>query len=328
MKPLLISSGEPAGIGPDLCLALAQYNLPVVVIADKQLLLERAKQLNIHLSLIDYHPDVTSPHKPNSLTVLSLPCSVMVEPGILDPLNASYVVEMLTTGVARCLSGEFSGLVTAPVNKAVINQAGFNFTGHTEFFADYCNVKTVVMMLACDMMKVALVTTHLPLKDVSSAISYSLVIDVITTVNNSLINGFGIACPTLLVAGLNPHAGESGYLGREEIDTITPAINELKKQGIDVHGPLSADTLFTPKHISECDAFIAMYHDQGLPVLKHAGFGHAVNITLGLPIIRTSVDHGTALDLAGTGRADESSLFEAVKMALYMAKQREQHDHT
>jgi 4-hydroxythreonine-4-phosphate dehydrogenase len=222
------------------------------------------------------------------------------------------------------MEGRFSALVTAPVHKAIINEAGFAFTGHTEFFADQCHAEQVVMMLAGDTLKMALVTTHLPLKDVPNAITVSLINAVISKLSCALQRDFGITHPKIKVAGLNPHAGESGYLGLEEIEVITPALTLLQQRGIDVTGPYSADTLFTPQAANTCDAFVAMYHDQGLPVLKYASFGRAVNITLGLPIIRTSVDHGTALELAGKGMADPGSLLAAVKMAAMMAMQREQ----
>lgn len=323
MKPLLVTSGEPAGIGPDLCLALADLAWPIVVICDKSLLAERAKKLGRHVILTDYQPNIPPTIAPSHLTVLSIPCPANVVAGKLNPENASYVLDMLTVAAERCLSGEFSALITAPVHKAIINQAGYAFTGHTEFFAEHCNVAHVVMMLACTEMKVALITTHLPLKKVPEAISASLIIDVITILNSSLQQDFGITHPNIYVAGLNPHAGEGGYLGREEIEVISPALAALKKQGVDVQGPFPADTMFTPHNAKACDAFVAMYHDQGLSVLKYAGFGQAVNITLGLPIIRTSVDHGTALDLAGTGKAESGSLFAAVEMAATIVNVRE-----
>ncbi|WP_045107328.1 4-hydroxythreonine-4-phosphate dehydrogenase PdxA [Legionella hackeliae] len=323
MKPLLVSSGEPAGVGPDLCLALADYELPIVILGDKNLLQQRAQTLQLKITFTDYQPETPLIIRKGHLTVLSIPCPENVIPGKLNPKNSSYVIEMLTLAADQCLQGEFSGLVTAPVHKAVINQAGIPFTGHTEFFASRCKTDVVVMMLACEIMKVALVTTHLPLRAVADAISISTIKQVIHQINSTLKRDFGIRNPCLYVAGLNPHAGEGGYLGREEIEIITPALEQLKKEGINVHGPFPADTLFTPRNLDCCDAFIAMYHDQGLSVLKYAGFGSAVNITLGLPIIRTSVDHGTALDLAGTGTAEVGSMLAAVKMAQFMARQRE-----
>ena len=326
MKPLLISSGEPAGVGPDLCLALAGSELPIVIMCNKELLAARANQLNQHIIFVDYQQGVPPISAPHHLNVLTLPSNTHVVAGELNPQNAAYVIAMLTDAAVRCMQGEFSALVTAPVNKAVINQAGIAFTGHTEFLADHCNADHVVMMLACDAMKVALVTTHLPLRQVADTVTESLIIRVISQLHLSLQQDFGIHCPQIYVAGLNPHAGESGYLGNEDINVIMPAIRELIKLGIDVKGPFPADTMFTPKNAQASDAFVAMYHDQGLPVLKYAGFGHAVNITLGLPIIRTSVDHGTALDLAGTCLADAGSLLAAVKMAATIVKQRENRD--
>lgn len=321
MKPLLISSGEPAGIGPDLCLALAKEGLPLVIMADKTMMNERAKLLKCTVELVDYNPNTPLIPKPNQLTILSIPCNTPVVPGQLNQKNAAYVIKMLETGTQRCLAGEFSALVTAPVHKGIINQAGIPFTGHTEFLAELTKAKTVVMMLACEQMRVALVTTHLPLKDVSKAITQSLVIDVVNQVHNSLVNNYSILHPRILISGLNPHAGEGGYLGREEIDEIEPAIKTLKQQGINIKGPLPADTMFSQQNCKNTDVFIAMYHDQGLSVLKYAGFGTAVNITLGLPIIRTSVDHGTALELAGSGHAETGSMYAAVKMAEMMAKE-------
>jgi 4-hydroxythreonine-4-phosphate dehydrogenase len=320
VKPLLISSGEPAGIGPDLCLALTDYDLPVVILGDQLVLEARAKQLNKKLHFIPYVSGQPIKHGSGYLTVLQVSCPDIVICGQLNPKNALYVVELLSLGATLCAQGEFSALITAPVHKANINAAGIPFTGHTEFFAQFYQVDTVVMMLACEQMKVALVTTHLPLRLVPDAITSSLIIKVIIQLSQSLINQFGIKSPRIKVSGLNPHAGESGYLGREEIEIITPALDILKKQGIDIQGPLPADTMFTQEHLKNCDAFVAMYHDQGLPVLKYAGFNRAVNVTLGLPIIRTSVDHGTALDMAGKNSADSGSLLAAVHMAMYMVR--------
>lgn len=324
MKPLLISSGEPAGIGPDLCLALAGYNVPLVVLGDQEVLAARAKELNYQVSFSEYKRGQVIETKKGHLNVLSLSCSAPVQSGQLNPQNASYVIELLSLAAGLCGKGEFSGLVTAPVHKANINAAGFSFTGHTEFFADFYNVETVVMMLACSEMKVALVTTHLPLRDVPDAITSELIIHVISQLHQSMVRDFGINNPCIKVAGLNPHAGESGYLGREEIEIITPALNILKNQGMNVHGPMPSDTMFIKEHLKDCDAFVAMYHDQGLPVLKYAGFNEAVNVTLGLPVIRTSVDHGTALELAGKNLLDTGSMIAAVEMATQMAIAREQ----
>lgn len=315
MRPLLVCSGEPAGIGPDICLALAADDFPLVVLGDKTMLAARAVQLGLTITFDDYHDGVLPIGRSNHLSVLSIPCGAPVVAGTLNPLNAPYVVNMLSIATDRCLRGEFSALITAPVHKAILNQAGYAFTGHTEFLAHRCKVDTVVMMLASSAMNVALVTTHLPLRQVADAITPPLLLNVISILHNALQQDFGIKHPKIYVAGLNPHAGEAGYLGREELEIIAPVILTLQKQGMDVQGPFAADTLFSASNVTACDAFVAMYHDQGLPVLKYAGFGAAVNVTLGLPIIRTSVDHGTALDLAGTGMANASSLIAAVEMA-------------
>ncbi|KTD52829.1 4-hydroxythreonine-4-phosphate dehydrogenase PdxA [Legionella quateirensis] len=322
MKPLLVSSGEPAGIGPDLCLALAGYDVPLVILGDLNVLKLRAIELSRTIDFYEYKSDETVKSEPGCLTVLSVPCPGFVIPGQLNPENAAYVLELLTLGATLCSTGEFSALVTAPVHKANINAGGIPFSGHTEFFAQFFGVEQVVMMLACPLMRVALVTTHLPLRQVPDAINISLIIKVIDTLHHSLIQDFRILNPKIKVAGLNPHAGESGYLGREEIEVISPALIALRKEGIDVQGPLPADTMFTANNQDKCDAYVAMYHDQGLPVLKFAGFNHSVNVTLGLPIIRTSVDHGTALELAGKNSADSGSLLAAVHMAVEMASAR------
>lgn len=319
MKPLLISSGEPAGIGPDLCLSLAEHELPIVVLGDREVLEARAKELKLPIQLIDYQSGQVLQTKRGCLNVLQVTCPDPVISGKLNVKNGAYVVDLLTQAATLCEKGEFSALVTAPVHKAIINQAGIPFTGHTEFFAEFYQKETVVMMLACERMKVALVTTHLPLSQVPTAITSTLIIKIITQLHQSLINDFGIVNPRIKVAGLNPHAGESGYLGREEIEVISPALEILQAQGIAVEGPLAADTMFTQ---TNCDAYVAMYHDQGLSVLKYAGFNESVNVTLGLPIIRTSVDHGTALDLAGKGVADTGSILAAVRMAMHMASNR------
>ncbi|MCE0724925.1 MULTISPECIES: 4-hydroxythreonine-4-phosphate dehydrogenase PdxA [Legionella] len=318
MKPLLISSGEPAGIGPDLCLALAKYDFPIVILGDQAVLEARAKELNCSIYFNPYQSGQEIKPKHDHLTVLSVTCPAPVQSGCLNPQNAPYVIELLTQAAALCGRGEFSGVITAPVHKANINESGIPFSGHTEFFSQFFK-KDVVMMLACNEMKVALVTTHLPLRRVPDAITSELIIKVITQVHQSLIRDFNIKEPCIKVAGLNPHAGELGYLGREEIEIITPAITLLQKKGINVQGPMPADTLFIRSHLQNCDAFVAMYHDQGLPVIKYADFHNAVNVTLGLPIIRTSVDHGTALELAGKKLLDAGSMFAAVDMAKTMA---------
>lgn len=325
MKPLLVTSGEPAGIGPDLCLALAKHALPIVVVGDKALLAQRALQLGLPVQLIDYEENKVLSFSNNRLNILHVPCTEVPVAGQLNPRNASYVIRMLTLAVERCLHKEFSALVTAPVHKGVINEGGIPFSGHTEFLAEQCQTETVVMMLVCKAMRVALLTTHLPLRDVAYHISKDLLRRVIYCLHYGLQKDFGIAKPRLYIAGLNPHAGESGYLGREDLDIISPVIAQLQQEGLNITGPLPADTLFTPPHLTQADVFLTMYHDQGLPVLKYAGFGEAVNVTLGLPIIRTSVDHGTALNLAGKGLAETSSLSAAIALAATMVRHHEHH---
>ncbi|MCW8387785.1 4-hydroxythreonine-4-phosphate dehydrogenase PdxA [Fluoribacter dumoffii] len=322
MKPLLISSGEPAGIGPDLCLALAKYDFPLVILGDQAVLEARAKELNLDICFNSYQSGQVIEPKLGHLSVFSVTCPTEVQTGHLNPQNATYVIELLNKAAILCGRGEFSALVTAPVHKANINAAGIPFSGHTEYFADYYKVDDVVMMLACNEMKVALVTTHLPLCKVAETITSDLIIKVITQVHQSLIRDFNIKTPYIKVAGINPHAGESGYLGREEIEVITPALSLLKNKGINVQGPLPADTMFIKNQSSRCDVYVAMYHDQGLPVIKYADFHNAVNVTLGLPIIRTSVDHGTAVELAGKNLLDPGSMLAAVNMAKNMALSR------
>ncbi|HLP98082.1 MAG TPA: 4-hydroxythreonine-4-phosphate dehydrogenase PdxA [Sideroxyarcus sp.] len=314
-QPLVITSGEPAGIGPDLCLQLKQ---PLVVIADKTLLQQRAAQLGLDVVLHDYSP--ATPTVPGKLSVLHVPLAQPVQAGRLDPKNASYVLATLRRAVQGCASGEFAGMVTAPVHKGVINDAGIPFTGHTEFLAEQTHTPLVVMMLAGGGMRVALATTHLPLREVPDAITQPLLESVLRILQRDLQRRFGIAKPRILVAGLNPHAGEGGHLGREEIKVMVPVLDKLRAEGFDVSAPIPADTLFAAHRLRECDAVLTMYHDQGLPVLKHASFGEGVNVTLGLPIIRTSVDHGTALELAGTGKANVGSLLEAIKVAEEMVR--------
>ena len=318
LSPLAITSGEPAGIGPDLCLQLDRHAHPLVVLADKALLRQRAVQLGIDVELHDYTP--SNPHVPGKLSVLHVPLVCTVQAGKLDSKNATYVLNILRRAVQGCESGEFSGMVTAPVHKGIINDAGIPFTGHTEYLAEQTNTPLVVMMLAGGGMRVALVTTHLPLREVADAITAPLLENVLRILYRDLQGRFGIAQPRILVAGLNPHAGEDGYLGREEIDVMIPVLDKLRAEGMGVSAPIPADTLFAVHRLRECDAVLVMYHDQGLPVLKHASFGEGVNITLGLPIIRTSVDHGTALELAGTGKANVGSLLEAIKAAEEMAQ--------
>jgi len=320
--PLAITAGEPAGIGPDLCLQLLRHAQPLVVIADKSLLQQRAAQLGLDVPLHDYEP--VNPQAPGMLSVLHIPLTHSAQAGKLDPANGPYVLETLRRALQGCVSGEFSGMVTAPVHKGVINDAGIPFTGHTEFLAELTHTPQVVMMLVGGGMRVALATTHLPLREVADAITAPLLERVLRILQHDLQRRFGLAKPRILVAGLNPHAGEGGHLGREEIEVMVPVLDKLRAEGMDVSAPLPADTLFAAHRLRECDAVLTMYHDQGLPVLKHASFGEGVNITLGLPIIRTSVDHGTALELAGTGKADVGSLLEAIKVAMEMV----QHERT
>lgn len=310
-------------------LAVAPPGVPLVVIADKYLLQQRAAQLGISLQLHDYVPDedmaTPSSPLPPSLPVLHIPLTAPCQAGVLDAANSGYVLALLRRAVHGCQAGEFSGMVTAPVHKGIINDAGIPFTGHTEFLAEQTGTELVVMMLVGGGMRVALATTHLPLKDVPAAITAPLLENVLRIIRRDLQSRFGIARPRILVAGLNPHAGEGGYLGREEIEIMIPVLDRLRAEGFDVSAPLPADTLFTPQKLAQCDCVLAMYHDQGLPVLKHASFGQGVNVTLGLPIIRTSVDHGTALDLAGTGRADVGSLLEAIRLAALMVRNQQVH---
>ena len=321
IKPLLVTSGEPAGIGLDICLALVKVNYPLVILADKAALAARMHQLGLDIILCDYEPGMRMESQNGYLTVWSLPTAERVRPGVLNPANAAYVMRMLTDGVARCIAGEFSALITAPVQKSILNQAGFAFSGHTEFLARQCSVSRVVMLLASEKLKVALATTHLPLRAVPDAITEALLLEIIQIIHHALQRDFGVPQPKIALLGLNPHAGEGGYLGREELEVIEPAILRARQAGIDAFGPFAADTVFNQAG-SAYDVFLAMYHDQGLPVLKYASFGQAVNVTLGLPIIRTSVDHGTALTLAGTGQAEASSLIAAVELAWQHVLQR------
>lgn len=320
--PLVITSGEPSGIGPDLCvqLAAAPPGIPFVVIADKNLLQQRAAQLGIALEVQDFAAEQEHVNQPNILSVIHVPLVAECNPGLLNAANSGYVLATLRRAVQGCQAGEFSGMVTAPVHKGIINDAGIPFTGHTEFLAELTGTRQVVMMLVGGGMRVALATTHLALKDVPAAITASLLENVLRIIQRDLQRRFGISKPRILVAGLNPHAGEGGYLGSEEIEVMIPVLDKLRAEGMKVSAPLPADTIFTPQKLAQCDCVLSMYHDQGLPVLKYASFGQGVNVTLGLPIIRTSVDHGTALDLAGTGKADSGSLLEAIRLAAQMAK--------
>ena len=324
-RPLIaVTSGEPAGIGPELCLSLAarDFGATPVILADRGLLAQRAAALGLAVSLRDYHPGHAA--QPGVLDVLHMPLAAPAEAGRLDPANGPYVLALLDRALAGCRSGEFAAMVTAPVHKGVINDAGVPFTGHTEYLAERTATPLVVMMLAGNTergpLRVALATTHLPLKDVPAAITPAVLEQTLRILHADLRQKYGLAAPRILVAGLNPHAGEGGYLGREEIEVITPVLEKLRGEGMRLSGPHPADTMFTPPVLAGGDAVLAMYHDQGLTALKYATFGHGINVTLGLPIIRTSVDHGTALELAGSGRADPGSLFEAFAEAARMAE--------
>lgn len=319
---ILLSAGEPAGIGPDLCVLAAQQSLPcaLAVAGDPDVLAARARVLGLALELRlldgDAPPDA---HRPGRLDVLPVRASSVPVCGKLDTANASHVLETIAAAVRACLEGRFDALVTAPVHKGVINEAGFVFTGHTEFIAHITGGHPV-MLLATESLRVALATTHLPLKEVSAAITTERLLAVIRVLHGDLRRRFGLSDPRILVCGLNPHAGEGGHLGREEAEVIEPVLATLRGEGMRLEGPLPADTVFLPKYLESADAVLAMYHDQGLPVLKLKGFGRAANITLGLPVIRTSVDHGTALDLAGTGRIDTGSLETAIRVAMEMVQ--------
>ena len=324
-QPLIaVTSGEPAGIGPELCLKLADWSGAghPVVLGDRDLLAARAAALGWSITLRDYMPGQSA--AAGHLDVLHLPLAKPAQAGLLDPANGPYVLKLLDRALLGCQRGEFAAIATAPVHKGVINQAGIAFTGHTEYLAEKTGTPLVVMMLAGDTprgpLRVALATTHLPLKDVPAAITADLLERILRILDHDLRRKYGIAAPRILVTGLNPHAGEGGYLGREEIDIIEPLLEKLRREGMQLSGPHPADTLFTPPVLAGGDAVLAMYHDQGLTALKYASFGQGINVTLGLPIIRTSVDHGTALELAGTGRADPGSLFVAVEQAIVMAR--------
>lgn len=312
--PLALTPGEPAGVGPDLLLALTQdgFTQPLIAIADPSMLTARAAQLGLPLTILPPDP---LPSPPGALRVLPVALGAPAEAGRLDVRNAAYVLETLRIAVAGCMEGRFAGMVTGPVHKGIINDAGVPFSGHTEFLAEATGTPRVVMMLATPGLRVALATTHLPLSQVPAHITAESLEETLLILHRALVERFGIAAPRILVAGLNPHAGEGGHMGREEIEIISPCLERLRARGLQLEGPLPADTLFTPKHLEHTDAVLAMYHDQGLPVLKYAGFGQAVNITLGLPIVRTSVDHGTALDLAGKGGAHAGSLRFAIETA-------------
>ncbi|MES0327514.1 MAG: 4-hydroxythreonine-4-phosphate dehydrogenase PdxA [Gammaproteobacteria bacterium] len=315
---LVITPGEPAGIGPDITLEIARqdFNAEIFVIADPDLLAERAQLLglNVQLNIFDKLPTDLNKHRAGQLNILPVKLVTPSVPGKLNSRNSPYVLECLEKAAQLCLSDQVNAIVTGPVHKGIINEAGISFTGHTEFLADLSNSKPV-MMLATESLRVALATTHLPLSKVSEAITTDSLIYIISTLNQFLLQRCGIGHPRILVCGLNPHAGEDGHLGMEEIEVIQPAIEYCRQKGMNISDPTPADTAFTSASLIQCDAVLAMYHDQGLPVLKHTGFGKAVNVTLGLPFIRTSVDHGTALDLAGTGNANINSMLAAIHMA-------------
>jgi 4-hydroxythreonine-4-phosphate dehydrogenase len=319
-----VTAGEPAGIGPDLCVMLAHHRLParVVVVADKGLLLQRARALRQTLQVAEFVPGPRAPADPDTLVVLHVALAAPAQPGKLDPANSAYVLRTLEVAADGCRDGLFDAMATGPVHKGVINDAGFEFTGHTEFLAARTGTPHVVMMLAGRGLRVALATTHLALKEVARHITRTGLEQTLRIVRHDLIERFAIARPKIAVAGLNPHAGEAGHLGREEIEVIVPVLESLRAQGFDLVGPLPADSLFHPERLRGFDCVLAMYHDQGLPVLKYASFGSGINVTLGLPIIRTSVDHGTALDLAGSGKAEVNSLLEAIKLAAELAARR------
>lgn len=329
---IALTPGEPAGIGPDLAIQAAQKARPyqLVALADPELLRQRAELLGLPLKLkILTEEQLATPAEPSAageLAVQPIALGVSCSPGQLDAHNGRYVLNTLSAATQGCMNGSFDAVVTGPVQKSIINDAGVPFSGHTEFFAEQSNTKRVVMMLATTGLRVALATTHLPLKDVAAAIQKDSLRETLQILIADMQTKFGIAQPRILVCGLNPHAGEGGHLGMEEIDTIIPVLNEFRTSGHQLIGPLPADTLFTPKHLENADAVLAMYHDQGLPVLKYKGFGNAVNITLGLPFIRTSVDHGTALDLAATGKADNGSLEVALELAAELVANNQAND--
>ncbi|MBX2879174.1 MAG: 4-hydroxythreonine-4-phosphate dehydrogenase PdxA [Granulosicoccus sp.] len=318
---IALTPGEPAGIGPDLCVMLAQNERPyeLVVCADPELLSSRATQLGMSLDIRTYDPD-NNPvgDAAGSLCVNPIALNSPATAGELNAENSSYVLKTIDTAVRGCMQEEFTGMVTGPVHKAIINDAGTAFTGHTEYIAATTGGKPV-MLLVADSLRVAIATTHIPVRAVPDALNETLLCDILEVMHQDMQEKFGIEQPRLLVCGLNPHAGESGHIGREEIDIIAPAIEACKQKGMNITGPLPADTLFTQRHLKDGDAVLAMFHDQGLPVLKYAGFGTAVNVTLGLPIIRTSVDHGTALDLAGSGKVDTGSLNAAIELAVSLS---------
>ncbi len=331
IQRIALTSGEPAGIGPDLCLHIAQqaFDYEIIVLGCAKTLKARANQLKLQINFELIHTDqlAARPRKKQqmgSLTVLDISCAETVTAGQLNVANAAYVIRLLDEAIEGCQHQLFDAMVTAPVQKSIIADSGLSFSGHTEYLAEKTQTEKVVMMLATQDLRVALVTTHLPLREVADAINEQSIMQTSRILVNDLQHYFGLKNPKVLVAGLNPHAGENGHLGREEIDIIEPTLEKLRLEGLQLLGPLPADTLFTEKYLATADAVLAMYHDQGLPVLKFHGFGQAANITLGLPIIRTSVDHGTALDLAGTAQAHPGSLLTALNIAEHMATKAQQ----
>jgi 4-hydroxythreonine-4-phosphate dehydrogenase len=325
IRPIALTAGEPSGIGPDLCLAAASTTRawPLVCLADRELLALRARRLNLTIEISDYRIGGEIAFAAGTLSVLHLPLAVDCIAGRLEVANVAQVLGLIDRAVDGCLAGEFSAMVTAPVQKSLINQAGVPFSGHTEYIAARTHAPLPVMMLTARDLRVALATTHLPLRAVSDALSIDGLLHTLQILSQALRRYWRLPQPRIGVCGLNPHAGEGGHLGDEELRIIGPAIEQARTAGLSVDGPWPADTLFVPSHLAAYDAVLAMYHDQGLPVLKHAGFGHAVNVTLGLPIVRTSVDHGTALDLAGSGRADPGSLIAAIDLAAQMVSRQE-----
>jgi 4-hydroxythreonine-4-phosphate dehydrogenase len=319
---IIITSGEPAGIGPDIIASIdpARFDAELTVIGDRDMLQSRIAALGSKIEFTEY----AEQPNPGTIAIIDQPLGHPSVPGQLDCANAKYVLTLLEQACKACLDHQFDAMVTAPVQKEIINRAGISFSGHTEYLADICNTPKPVMLLVAEQLRVALVTTHLPLREVADSINARVISEVIEILDGDLRIRFGIAHPHIKVCGLNPHAGENGYLGREEIDIIIPALEALKATGINLSGPYPADTLFTAHMLTDADVVLAMYHDQGLPVLKHAGFHNAVNTTLGLPIIRTSVDHGTALDLAGTTQARPESLFAAIDSAIFQAHNKRQ----
>ncbi|ARC53265.1 4-hydroxythreonine-4-phosphate dehydrogenase PdxA [Candidatus Riesia pediculischaeffi] len=318
-KTFVITTGEPSGIGPDILIKLVQRRWPVrlVTISDPFLLIERAKSLNLRLNLIPYSKSYSIHLQPRrSIYIKPIQLRHPVIPGKLDKRNSKYVIEMLRKSCFGCLRGDFDGIITGPVHKGIINDCGTQFTGHTEFLASLCNIERTVMLLVSNTLKVAFLTTHVSLRDVPNLINVKSLTDTLLILHNEISSIFNIPNPIIHVCGLNPHAGEQGYFGKEEIEVISPTISALNKKGLNVHGPFPADSIFQKENLKHIDVVLAMYHDQGMPVLKNIGFFHSVNLTLGLPFIRTSVDHGTALQIAGTSEVEESSMIEALKLAI------------